>query len=368
MAWAYALGITNGVDSTHFDPTGNLNRAQMATFLLRFADAYDVKVSKSENQAADYDDIAAKWSWAAKAVRIFGGSLIDLEEGGMFNATGDATREQMAKAISMFPVPEGGFVLPDDNPPAEGGNKVKINGTEYELKAGGQDSITLVNSYGTAIEYGGKKFTKIFSDAIADDAVVTVKCADGYEIPPMTGAQIKEAVFVFKVDGVEVLDKCKDNGVDYIFRLAVPPADGTNNGSAAKYVTEITITGTEAPVPAGNVIKINGVDTEVRPSDKFEMTLTNKKGEDVVYKGKTFVKIYTDTIADDAVVTITSADGQQSVINGGQLKLAMFAFYKDGEEIADTLDGVTYPMRFAYPQADGTYVGAPDKFVVAIDF
>ncbi|MBR4232067.1 MAG: S-layer homology domain-containing protein [Oscillospiraceae bacterium] len=362
VAWAYALGITNGVDSTHFDPTGTLNRAQMATFLLRFADAYDVKVSKSETQAADYDDIAAKWSWAAKAVRIFGGSLIDLEEGGMFNALGDATREQMAKAISLFPVPEGGFVLPDDNPPAVTGNTVKINGVDYELKAGGKDSMTLVDNGGFSHEYSGKLFTKIFTDAIADDAVVSVKCADGYPVDAITtGAQLKTAMFVFKVDGAEFSDEY--DGVGYIFRLTSPDMK-----NAAKFVTEITITGTEAPVQAPNVIKINGVDTEIRPGDKNTMVLKNKKGVDVEYKGTKFVKIYTDTIADDAEVKITCADGTVSVINGGQLKLAMFAFYKDGEAIADTYDGVTYPLRFAYPAADGSMEGAPDKFIVSIDF
>ena len=110
------------------------------------------------------------------------------------------------------------------------------------------------------------------------------------------------------------------------------------------------------------------MDTEIRPGDKNTMVLKNKKGVDVEYKGKNFVKIYTDTIADDAEVKITCADGTISVINGGQLKLAMFAFYKDGEAIADTYDGVTYPLRFAYPAADGSMEGAPDKFIVSIDF
>ena len=365
--WAVALGITNGKSATKFAPSDNLNRLEMATFMLRFADAYGIKLKKSENQAADLAEIASKypdtvWKGAETAVKLFAGASIDLDENGNFNPKQLARREEMAKVISMFPVPEGGFVIPDDNPPAVAGNIIKINGTDYELKAGGKDSLTLIDNGGFSHEYSGKNFVKIFTDAIADDAVVTVKCADGYPVDAITtGAQLKTAMFVFKVDGAEINDEL--DGVGYIFRLTSPDMK-----NAAKYVTEITITGTEAPVQAPNVVKINGVDTEIRPSDKFEMTLTNKKGEDVVYKGKTFVKVYTDTIADDAVVTITSADGQKSVINGGQLKLAMFAFYKDGEEIADTLDGVIYPMRFAYPQADGSYVGAPDKFVVAIDF
>ncbi len=367
IEWAYALGITNGKSATKFAPTDPLNRLEMATFMLRFADAYGVKLKKSANPAADLEEIAKKypdtvWKGAETAVKLFGGSSIDLDENGNFNAKQPAMRKEMAKVISMFPVPEGGFVIPDDNPPAATGNTVKINGVDYELKAGGKDSMTLVDNGGFSHEYSGKLFTKIFTDAIADDAVVTVKCADGYPVDAITtGAQLKTAMFVFKVDGAEFSDEY--DGVGYIFRLTSPDMK-----NAAKFVTEITITGTEAPVQAPNVVKINGVDTEIRPGDKNTMTLTNKKGEDVEYKGKNFVKIYTDTIADDAVVTITSADGQQSVINGGQLKLAMFAFYKDGEEIADKLDGIIYPMRFAYPQADGSYVGAPDKFVVAIDF
>ena len=368
IAWAYALGITNGKSATTFAPGAPLNRLEMATFMLRFADAYGVKLKKSDNPPADLDEIASKypdtvWKGAGTAVKLFGGSSIDLDENGNFNATAQATREQMAKVISMFPVPEGGFVIPEENPPATTGNIIKINGVDYELKAGGKDSLTLVNNEGFPHEYSGKNFTKIFTDAIADDAVVTVKCADGYPVDAITtGAQLKTAMFVFKVDGDEISDEL--DGVNYIFRLTSPDMK-----NAAKFVTEITITASETPEPTVvSSVKINGVDTELRIGDKNTMTLTNKKGVDVEYKGKNFVKIYTDTIADDAVVTITSADGQKSVINGGQLKLAMFAFYKDGEEIADTYDGVTYPLRFAYPAADGTMQGAPDKFVVSIDF
>ncbi|MBO4831706.1 MAG: S-layer homology domain-containing protein [Oscillospiraceae bacterium] len=364
ITWAYELGIAQGKSSTGlvFAAKDDLNRAEMATFMLRFADAYKVSLDLSQIAATDQEKIATNWSWAAKAVRIFGGTSIDLEDDGSFNATGKATREQMAKVISMFPVPEGGFVLPEDNPPTVTGNTVKINGVDYELKAGGKDSMTLVDNGGFSHEYSGKLFTKIFTDAIADDAVVTVKCADGYPVDAITtGAQLKTAMFVFKVDGAEVNDE--NDGVGYIFRLTSPDMK-----NAAKYVTEITITGTEAPVPAGNVIKINGVDTEIRPSDKTTMVLTNEKGKDIEYKGKNFVRVYTDTIADDAVVTITCADGQKSVINGGQLKVAMFAFYKDGDEIADVLDGVTYSMRFAYPAADGSFTGKADKYIVAIDF
>ena len=372
IAWAYELGITNGMDSTHFNPNGELNRLQMATFMLRFADKYGIKLKKSANPAADLEEIASKWPdsvWkgAETAVKLFGGSSIDLDENGNFNANQLARREEMAKVISMFPVPEGGFVLPEENPPAEGGNVVKINGTDYELRVGDKNSITLTNREGYDVVYYGESVEKIYPEVkdIADDAVVTIVSADRENV--ITGGQLKRAIFAFyKGENKEAVADERD-GVTYIFKLAYPAADGSMNGSPDKWVKEIRIAEPETPIQSGLSVKINGKDYVLEPGSDESFTIIQKEKE-VKYDGTAFSNTYGKDVFIPAGIPVTIVCADKEVkIASEQLNLARFVFYKDGKAIEDENDGVTYAFRFAYPGSDGQYV-SPEKFVSEINF
>jgi len=361
IIWAYELGITTGTSDTTFHPGNELTREQMATMMFRFADAYGIKLEFSPTVAADIDSCS---TWATKAVKMFGGTSIDLDENGNFNPVVPATREQMAKVVSMFEVPEGGFVIPEPDVGGETGNVVTINGTDYELKASDKDVLTLKNNSGYEKVYAGKLFTKIYKEEIADDAVVTLVCADGYELEPITGAQLKTAIFVFYVDSEAVSDDL--DGVSYVFRFAYMPADGSDTGSAAKFVTNIIISDGESEVVDGGVIVINGEEYVLPYVAEASMNLTNKKGVTVLYEGVEFVTIYADEIAEDAVVTVTCADGYNSTITGGQLRVALFAFAADGQPYEDDYEGTKFAFRFAFPEADGSLNGSPSKYVTEI--
>jgi hypothetical protein len=68
VLWAYENGITNGVDATHFDPTGECNRAQVVTFLWRAMQSPAPTVTESgfpdvtDTDAFYYDAVL----WAAE--------------------------------------------------------------------------------------------------------------------------------------------------------------------------------------------------------------------------------------------------------------------------------------------------------------
>lgn len=63
LRWATALGITTGVTDTTFNPLGNLNRAQVAAFLWRFAGEPRTLLPKrfGDVPAGSYFDVPTRW-------------------------------------------------------------------------------------------------------------------------------------------------------------------------------------------------------------------------------------------------------------------------------------------------------------------
>ena len=77
VLWAHENGITNGVDATHFNPTGECNRAQAVTFLWR-------AVGEPESTAdVDFTDVQPGQFYSAPVAWAF--------EKGITNGMGDGT-------------------------------------------------------------------------------------------------------------------------------------------------------------------------------------------------------------------------------------------------------------------------------------
>ena len=77
VLWAHENGITNGVDATHFNPTGECNRAQAVTFLWR-------AVGEPESTAdVDFTDVQPGQFYSAAVAWAF--------EKGITNGMGDGT-------------------------------------------------------------------------------------------------------------------------------------------------------------------------------------------------------------------------------------------------------------------------------------
>ena len=98
VLWAVSSGITNGIDDTHFAPDASVTRAQLITFLYRYADPENVDLSALE-QFPDGADLPAfcreSFAWGIETGLIAG---MD----GALNANGTATRAQLATVLMRF--------------------------------------------------------------------------------------------------------------------------------------------------------------------------------------------------------------------------------------------------------------------------
>lgn len=106
VAWAYENGITNGSDATHFNPTGQISRAEMVTFLYRYAKyaGVDVTVEDVEATLGAFADAEAvlEITWAAEpfAWAVENGIINGME--GNLNPYGISNRAQVAVMLYRF--------------------------------------------------------------------------------------------------------------------------------------------------------------------------------------------------------------------------------------------------------------------------
>lgn len=114
--WAVDFGITQGIDATHFNPTGLITREQAATFAFRAASNINSTIT-STNQVIDWDngqradlsgypDLGQVSGYATEAFQwavaneIITGTTSN--NGTILNPHGQATRAQVAKILVGF--------------------------------------------------------------------------------------------------------------------------------------------------------------------------------------------------------------------------------------------------------------------------
>lgn len=106
VAWAVENGITNGMTENLFGPAESINRAQMVTFLYRYAKykGMDVSVADAKAVLQDYVDGEAVGaiSWAAEpfAWAVQNGVINGMD--GALNPGGTANRAQVAVMLYRF--------------------------------------------------------------------------------------------------------------------------------------------------------------------------------------------------------------------------------------------------------------------------
>lgn len=96
VIWAVEKGISKGVGNNKFGPDNPITREQMATFTVRFFDAYDIPFPKSTNKAIpkDYSKIA---DYAKSAVmKLLDCGFLMGDENGNFNPKNNTTRAEAA--------------------------------------------------------------------------------------------------------------------------------------------------------------------------------------------------------------------------------------------------------------------------------
>ena len=104
VAWAEEKGITNGIDRTHFAPAASINRAQMVTFLYRYAqsEGMDVTVADAKAVLAQFSDAATLPDWTVEpfAWAVENGIINGMD--GKLAADATSNRAQVAVMLYRF--------------------------------------------------------------------------------------------------------------------------------------------------------------------------------------------------------------------------------------------------------------------------
>lgn len=108
ILWAYQTGVTSGTSDTTFGPYDPVTRAQVATFLMKYAKTVcNIKPTWTPADLSKYPDVNNVPSWAlgamqdAVALRLISGNEAD--DGTVYlDPNGNATREQVATILMQF--------------------------------------------------------------------------------------------------------------------------------------------------------------------------------------------------------------------------------------------------------------------------
>lgn len=108
ILWAYQTGVTSGTSDTTFEPYATVTRAQVATFLMKYAKTVcNVKPTWTPADLSKYPDVNEVPGWAmsamqdAVALRLINGNKAD--DGTVYlDPNGNAPREQVATILMQF--------------------------------------------------------------------------------------------------------------------------------------------------------------------------------------------------------------------------------------------------------------------------
>ena len=108
VLWAYQTGVTSGTSDTTFSPYATVTRAQVATFLMKYAKTVcNIKPTWTPADLSKYPDVNKVPSWAlgamqdAVALGLINGNKAD--DGTVYlDPNGNAPREQVATILMQF--------------------------------------------------------------------------------------------------------------------------------------------------------------------------------------------------------------------------------------------------------------------------
>lgn len=96
VAWAVKYGVTTGTGNGKFSPDAYINRQEMAVFLVRYFETFDVDYGANAGTAAVPADIDSVSPWARDAVLKLWRTGLFAGNGETFDPFGSATRAQAA--------------------------------------------------------------------------------------------------------------------------------------------------------------------------------------------------------------------------------------------------------------------------------
>ena len=108
ILWAYQTGVTSGTSATTFEPYATVTRAQVATFLMKYAKTVcNVKPTWTPADLSKYPDVNEVPGWAMSAMQdavalgLINGNKAD--DGTVYlDPNGKAAREQVATILMQF--------------------------------------------------------------------------------------------------------------------------------------------------------------------------------------------------------------------------------------------------------------------------
>lgn len=105
VAWAYANGITNGVDGSHFMPDRNISRQEMAVMICRYLEYKGETLDKTPYTFADSSQIG---DWAKSSVYALANRGVVAGKGGnLFDPNASATRAELVTVLYRVAVMMG---------------------------------------------------------------------------------------------------------------------------------------------------------------------------------------------------------------------------------------------------------------------
>lgn len=102
VAWASANGVVNGVGGGRFAPTQEITREQMAVMLNNYCSYKNIELPKTRESAA-FSDASSIGTWAADAVdTMYRAGILNGKGGNAFDPKGNATRAEVAQMMMGF--------------------------------------------------------------------------------------------------------------------------------------------------------------------------------------------------------------------------------------------------------------------------
>lgn len=105
VAFVYQMGLMNGVDKTHFNPTASLTRAELVTILYRLEKLYCSNHNKPMPACADqnkFEDVPSGSFYDAAVTWASANGIVKGVDSTTFNPTGLVTREQIATIFYRY--------------------------------------------------------------------------------------------------------------------------------------------------------------------------------------------------------------------------------------------------------------------------
>ncbi len=103
VTWAVATGVTKGTSATTFEPETEVTREQIACFVSRFLNAYNITLNTVDNSVSSFTDADSVSSWAASSLEtmLLTGIILG-DTNGTLRPADSATRAEAAAIIQRM--------------------------------------------------------------------------------------------------------------------------------------------------------------------------------------------------------------------------------------------------------------------------